>query len=162
LVKKHNVPCVLADHWASGSAGAEGLAQEVVRAIETQPSKFKLLYPDDMPLAEKIRTVSREIYGAADIALDPEAAKKLKEFEKEGFGAMPVCIAKTQFSFTTDPAVKGAPSGHIIPVRGVRLSAGAEFVVALCGDILTMPGLPRVPAANSIAVTPDGKITGLF
>jgi formate--tetrahydrofolate ligase len=162
LVGKHGVPCVLADHWGSGGAGAVDLANEVVRTIETKPSRFKPLYPDEMPLPEKIRTVAREIYGAADIAIDADAEKKLKEFEKDGFGNMPVCIAKTQYSFTTDPAVKGAPTGHIIPVRNVRISAGAEFVVALCGDILTMPGLPKVPAANNIAVTPDGKITGLF
>ncbi len=162
LVGRQDVPCVLSDHWGSGGAGAVDLANAVVRAIETKPSKFKPIYPDEMPLVDKIRTVAREIYGAADIAIDADADKKLKEFEKEGFGKMPVCIAKTQYSFTTDPAVKGAPSGHIIPVRNVRLSAGAEFVVALCGDILTMPGLPRVPAAHGISVTEDGKITGLF
>jgi formate--tetrahydrofolate ligase len=162
LVEKHDVPCILADHWGSGGAGAVDLANEVVRTIEAKPTKFKPLYPDAMPLADKIRTVAREIYGAADIAIDPAAEKKLKDFEKDGFGDLPVCIAKTQFSFTTDPSIKGAPSGHIIPVRNVRLSAGAEFIVALCGDILTMPGLPKVPAAHAINVTPDGKITGLF
>jgi formate--tetrahydrofolate ligase len=162
LVEKHDVPCVLADHWGSGGPGAADLAHEVVRTIKAKPSKFKPLYPDAMPLTEKIRTVAREIYGAADIAIEAEAEKKLKDFEKDGFGNFPVCIAKTQYSFTTDPAVKGAPKGHIIPVRNVRLSAGAEFVVALCGDILTMPGLPRIPAAHNIAVTANGKITGLF
>jgi formate--tetrahydrofolate ligase len=162
LVEARDVPCILADHWASGSKGAADLAREVVKTIETKPSKFKPLYPDEMPLAEKIRTVACEIYGAKDIALDAEAEKKLKELEKDGFGNLPVCIAKTQFSFTTDPSLKGAPSGHVIPVRNVRLSAGAEFVVALCGDIMTMPGLPKIPAANSIGLTADGKITGLF
>ena len=162
LVEKRKVSCILADHWGSGGPGAVDLAHEVVRTIKTQKSKFKPLYPDAMPLAEKIRTVAREIYGAADIAIDPVAQKKLEEFEKDGFGKMPVCIAKTQFSFTTDPSIKGAPKGHIIPVRSVRLSAGAEFIVALCGDIMTMPGLPRIPAANNISVTADGKITGLF
>jgi formate--tetrahydrofolate ligase len=162
LVERRDVPCVLADHWGSGGAGAVGLAHEVVRMIKAKPAKFKLLYPDTMPLAEKIRTVAREIYGAVDIAIDADAEKKLKDFEKDGFGNFPVCIAKTQYSFTTDPAVKGAPTGHIIPVRNVRLSAGAEFVVALCGDIMTMPGLPRIPAAHNISVTANGKITGLF
>ncbi len=162
LVEKRKVKCIMADHWGSGGAGAVDLAHEVVRTIKATPSKFKPLYPDSMPLSEKIRTVAREIYGAADIAIDPEAEKKLLEFEKDGFGKFHVCIAKTQYSLTTDPAVKGAPKGHIIPVRSVRLSAGAEFVVALCGDIMTMPGLPRVPAANNITVTADGKIAGLF
>jgi formate--tetrahydrofolate ligase len=162
LVEKYGIPCALTDHWALGGAGAENLAREVVRAIETKHASFKFLYPDAMSLADKIRTIAREIYGAKDIALDSDAEKKLKEFEKGGFGNYPVCIAKTQFSFTTDPAIKGAPIGHIIPVRAVHLSAGAEFVVALCGDILTMPGLPKVPAANFIAVNETGKITGLF
>lgn len=162
LVATRDVPCVLSDHWGSGGAGAEDLAREVVHTLETKPSTFKPLYPDDMALVEKIRTVAREIYGAADISIDAVAAKKLEEFEKDGFGNLPVCIAKTQYSFTTDPALKGAPTGHIIPVRNVRISAGAEFVVVLCGDILTMPGLPRVPAAEKINLTPDGKITGLF
>ncbi|MDE1902215.1 MAG: formate--tetrahydrofolate ligase, partial [Alphaproteobacteria bacterium] len=143
-------------------AGAADLAREVVRTIDTTPAQFKWLYPDAMPLTDKIRTVAREIYGAADIAVDAAAAKKLAEFEKDGFGHLPVCIAKTQYSFSTDPSLRGAPSGHIIPVREVRLSAGAEFIVAVCGDILTMPGLPRIPAANAISVTADGRITGLF
>ncbi len=162
LVQKRDVSCILSDHWARGGEGAVELAKEVVRTIETKPSQFKPLYPDEMALADKIRTVAREIYGAADISIDADAAKKLAELEKNGFGKLPICIAKTQFSFTTDPAVKGAPSGHVIPVKSVRLSAGAEFVVALCGDIMTMPGLPKVPAANNIGVTAEGKITGLF
>ncbi|MDR3448768.1 MAG: formate--tetrahydrofolate ligase [Alphaproteobacteria bacterium] len=162
LVAATGTACVLADHWGNGGAGAAELARTVVKTIEDIPSQFKPLYPDEMPLADKVRTIAREIYGAADIALDDAAAKRLKEFEKNGFGHLPVCIAKTQFSFTTDPAQKGAPSGHIIPVREARLSAGAEFIVVLCGDILTMPGLPRIPAANSIAVGADGKISGLF
>jgi formate--tetrahydrofolate ligase len=162
LVAQRGIACILSDHWGSGGEGAIDLAREVVKTIETKPSHFKPLYPDAMPLADKIRMVAREIYGAADIALQPAAQKSLAEFEKGGFGNLPVCIAKTQYSFTTDPAVKGAPSGHIIPVREARLSAGAEFIVAICGDIVTMPGLPRIPAAHNIAVTADGKITGLF
>jgi formate--tetrahydrofolate ligase len=162
LVSAHNVECIQADHWGSGGAGAADLAREVVRIIDTTPSHFKPLYPDDMPLAEKTRIIAREIYGATDIAIDHAAQIKLTEFEKNGFGHLPVCIAKTQYSFTTDPTQKGAPSGHIIPVRDARLSAGAEFVVVLCGDILTMPGLPRIPAANTISVGADGRIVGLF
>ncbi|MDR3423474.1 MAG: formate--tetrahydrofolate ligase [Alphaproteobacteria bacterium] len=162
LVEQRGVACILADHWGSGGAGAADLARAVVSTIDSTPSNFNPLYPDDMPLAEKIRTVAKEIYGAADIAIDASAQKRLAEFEKDGFGSLPVCIAKTQYSFTTDPAAKGAPTGHIIPVRDARLSAGAEFVVVLCGDILTMPGLPRVPAAEGISVTAEGKIQGLF
>ncbi len=162
LVSEKGVACISSDHWGSGGVGAENLAREVVRTIETTPSGFHFLYPDSMPLVDKLRTVAQQIYGAADIAIDPAAAKKLAEYEDDGFGDLPVCIAKTQYSFSTDPNMRGAPSGHIIPVRDVRLSAGAEFVVAMCGDILTMPGLPRVPAANNISVTAEGQITGLF
>ena len=162
LVAARGVTCVLADHWGNGGEGAADLAREVVRVIDAEPTQFRTLYPDAMSLVEKIRTVAREIYGAADITIEQAAQKRLLEFEKEGFGGLPVCIAKTQYSFSTDPALRGAPAGHIIPVREVRLSAGAEFVVVVCGDILTMPGLPRVPAANSISVTAEGRIQGLF
>ncbi len=147
-------------HWAEGGRGAEALAQAVVGAADGG-AKFRLLYPDELPLADKIRRVATEIYGAADIALDDAAAKRLAEFEADGYGRLPVCMAKTQYSFSTDPAARGAPSGHIVPVREVRLAAGAEFVVALCGDIRTMPGLPRVPAANGIRLGPGGVIDGL-
>lgn len=162
IVAQSGVTCVFADHWGSGGAGATDLAREVVNVTDSIKADFHTLYPDEMPLVDKIRTVAREIYGAADIALEAEAKKKLATLESDGFGHLPVCIAKTQYSFTTDPTVMGAPVGHTIPVREVRLSAGAEFVVVLCGDILTMPGLPRVPAANNISVTADGKIKGLF
>jgi formate--tetrahydrofolate ligase len=162
LTSGEGVECVLADHWGSGGPGAADLAHAVVRTIETQPSKFKPLYPDDMPLVEKVRTIARELYGAADISFESSVKSRFAELEKEGFGHLPVCIAKTQYSFTTDPSAKGAPSGHVIPVRELRLSAGAEFVVAICGDIMTMPGLPKVPAANNIEVASDGRIAGLF
>jgi formate--tetrahydrofolate ligase len=162
LVRGCGVPCVQADHWASGGKGAEGLAHQVIGLIEKKTTPFQLLYPDEMPLAAKIKQIATTIYGAADVAIEASALKRLDEFEKNGFGHLPVCIAKTQYSFTTDPTARGAPSGHVITVREVRLSAGAEFVVAVCGDILTMPGLPRVPAANAISVTSDGRITGLF
>jgi formate--tetrahydrofolate ligase len=162
LCKKLDVECVLADHWANGGAGAEDLARAVVRTIETKPSKFKPLYPDDMPLWDKVRTIAREIYGASDITADKSVRDRFAELEKEGFGSFPICIAKTQYSFSTNPDAKGAPSGHVIPIREVRLSAGAEFVVVICGDIMTMPGLPKVPAANNIELASDGRISGLF
>ena len=163
LVGARGVDCLMADHWSKGGAGTVELAEAVVRTIETRPAHFTPLYPDAMPLAEKVRTVARQIYGAADIALEPAAARKLRRLRSSRASAtcQMICIAKTQYSFTTDPTIKGAPSGHIIPVRDARLSAGAEFVVVLCGDILTMPGLPRVPAASRISVDATGRITGL-
>ena len=162
LSKAIDVECVLADHWAAGGAGATELAEVVVLTIETKPANFKFQYPDDMKLVDKVRTIAQNLYGAADISVDAAAATKFKDLEAEGYGHLPVCIAKTQYSFSTDPNAKGAPSGHIIPVREVRLLSGAEFVVVICGDIMTMPGLPRVPAANHMDVTADGRVTGLF
>jgi formate--tetrahydrofolate ligase len=157
-----SVECVLADHWAQGGAGAEELARTLVRTIETKPSDFHPLYPDDMKLWDKARTIAQEIYGADDITADKSVRDRFAELEKEGFGKLPICVAKTQYSFSTNPDAKGAPSGFTIPIREVRLSAGAEFVVVICGDIMTMPGLPKVPAANNIELAPDGRITGLF
>jgi formate--tetrahydrofolate ligase len=162
LCDKLGVECVLADHWAEGSAGATDLARAVVKTIETTPSKFKPLYPDDMSLWEKTRLLGKEIYGASDVTADKGIRDRFAELEKDGFGKFPICIAKTQYSFTTSPDTKGAPSDFTIPVREVRLSAGAEFVVVICGDIMTMPGLPKVPAANNIELAADGRITGLF
>ncbi|KAF2989168.1 formate--tetrahydrofolate ligase [Methylocystis sp. MJC1] len=162
LCKAEGVDCVVADNWGSGGAGAADLARAVVQTIETQPSNFKPLYPDELPLPEKVRTIAKELYGAADISYDSSIKARFAELEKEGFGNFPVCIAKTQYSFSTDANAKGAPSGHIIPIRELRLSAGAEFIVAVCGDIMTMPGLPKVPAANNIAVDSNGRIAGLF
>jgi formate--tetrahydrofolate ligase len=156
------VEALMADHWAMGGAGAADVAKAVVKTIDSGRSKLKLLYPDEMPLAEKIRTIAREVYRAKDIALDGSVRDQLASFEAMGYGKLPVCIAKTQFSFSTNPDLKGAPTDHVIPVREVRLSAGAEFIVAICGDIMTMPGLPKVPAADSIDVGADGKIVGLF
>jgi len=138
------------------------VAHAVVKVIESGKGKMKLLYPDDMPLLDKIRTIAREIYRAKDIDVPRPVRDQLAQFEAMGFGKVPVCIAKTQYSFTTNPDAKGAPNDHIVTVREVRLSAGAEFVVAVCGDIMTMPGLPKVPAANSIDIGPDGRIVGLF
>jgi formate--tetrahydrofolate ligase len=152
----------MADHWAMGGEGAADVARAVVKIADGGKSKLKYLYPDDMPLTEKIRTICREIYRAKDISMDKSVRDQLASFEAMGYGKFPICMAKTQYSFTTNPDAKGAPSDHIIPVREVRLSAGAEFVVVICGELLTMPGLPKVPAADSIDVGPDGRIVGLF
>jgi formate--tetrahydrofolate ligase len=156
------VECIISDHWAKGGPGAADLAKAVLKTIDTTPSKFALLYPDDMPLWKKAQTVAREIYGADDIIGDQKVRDRFKELQEQGYGHFPVCIAKTQYSFTTDPDKKGAPKHHVVPVREVRLSTGAEFVVAICGDIMTMPGLPKIPSANKIDITPEGRILGLF
>ncbi len=162
LCAKEGVEAVVADHWARGSEGAADLAHAVVALADSGRAEFKLLYPDEMPLRDKIRTIAQKIYRARDIAIEKPAEDRLAELQKAGFGHFPVCIAKTQYSFSTDPNAKGAPEDHVLGVREVRLSAGAEFVVAVCGEIMTMPGLPRVPAANNIELTDDGRITGLF
>ena len=159
---KLGVDALMADHWAMGGEGAADVARAVVKAAESGKSKLQLLYPDEMPLADKIRTIAQKIYRAQDIAIDASVRTQLKNFEDMGYGKLPVCIAKTQYSFSTNPDLKGAPTGHTIPVREVRLSAGAEFIVAVCGDIMTMPGLPRTPAADSIDIGADGRIVGLF
>ena len=162
LCAKEGVEAVIADHWARGGEGAADLARAVVKLVDSGKADFRLLYPDDTPLRDKIRTIAQKIYRARDITVEKPAEDRLAELQKAGFGHFPVCIAKTQFSFTTDPNAKGAPSDHVLPVREVRLSAGAEFVVVICGDIMTMPGLPRVPAAANIGLTEDGRVTGLF
>ncbi len=153
------VPCT---HWADGAAGAAGLARAVLDRIGEGGARFAPLYPEEMPLAEKIRTVAREIYRAREVAIPAAVARRLAAFEAAGFANVPVCIAKTQYSFSADPTLLGAPAGHVLPIRAVRLSAGAGFVVALAGEILTMPGLPRVPAAEQIGLGPDGMVRGLF
>ena len=160
--KKLGVAALMADHWAEGGKGAADVARAVVKVAESGKSKLKLLYPDDMPLYEKIRTIAKEIYRAKDISADKSVRDQLASFEAMGYGKFPICVAKTQYSFSTNPDAKGAPTDHTINVREVRLSAGAEFVVAICGEIMTMPGLPKVPAADAIDVGPDGKIVGLF
>ena len=152
----------LCRHWAEGGVGALGLAEAVAALARSGEARFAPLYADALPLAGKIETIAREIYRADGVALAPVAAKKLARFEAEGFGALPVCMAKTPYSFSADPALVGAPQGFTLPVRDARLSAGAGFVVALCGDIVTMPGLPRRPAAETIGVDRDGVIQGLF
>jgi formate--tetrahydrofolate ligase len=162
LCEKLEVECITSDHWARGGEGAVDLANAVVRTVETKRSEFHPLYPDDMPLWKKAQTIAREMYGADDIIADQKIRDRFRELQEQGYGHFPVCIAKTQYSFSTDPDLKGAPKHHVVPIREVRLSAGAEFVVAICGDIMTMPGLPKIPAANKIDVTADGKIVGLF
>jgi len=152
----------LCRHWAEGGVGALGLAEAVAALARSGEARFAPLYSDALPLAGKIETIACEIYRADGVALAPVAAKKLARFEAEGFGALPVCMAKTPYSFSADPALVGAPQGFTLPVRDARLSAGAGFVVALCGDIVTMPGLPRRPAAETIGVDRDGVIQGLF
>ena len=149
-------------HWADGGAGAEALAHAVTARIASGSADYRPLYSLKLSLADKIRAIAQGIYRADDIAIPDTVARKLESFQDAGFGEVPVCIAKTQYSFTADPKVMGAPTGHILPVREVRLSAGAGFVVAICGDIMTMPGLPRVPAAESIYLREDGEIEGLF
>jgi formate--tetrahydrofolate ligase len=153
---------ILCTHWGDGAAGAADLARAVNAEIERGAARFQPLYPDAMPLAGKIGTIAREIYHAADVAIPPPVAQKLAKFEAQGFGHVPVCIAKTQYSFSSDASLLGAPSGHTLSVRDVRLSAGAGFVVAICGDVMTMPGLPRHPAAETIGLDAEGRIDGLF
>jgi formate--tetrahydrofolate ligase len=162
LCAAEGVKSVIADHWAQGGAGAVELAREIVDLAESGSAKLEFLYPEDMPLLEKVRTIAQRIYGAEDIEATKSVQDQFAQLQDQGFGHFPVCIAKTQLSFTTDPNAKGAPTGHTVPIREVRLSAGAEFVVAICGEIMTMPGLPRVPAANNIEVDAEGRITGLF
>jgi formate--tetrahydrofolate ligase len=159
---RQGIVVCLCTHWRDGGAGAVELAREVRALIAGNTARFRPLYDEDMKLAEKIRTVAREIYGASDIGLTDIAARKLASYEAAGFGAAPVCIAKTQYSFSADPKLLGAPEGHVLPVRDVRLSAGAGFVVAISGNILTMPGLPRRPAAEAIGLNDAGEIEGLF
>jgi formate--tetrahydrofolate ligase len=162
LCAAEGVKAVIADHWAEGGQGAVELAHAVVDLAQSGTAKLKFLYPDEMPLLEKVRTIAQRIYGAEDIEASKPVQDQFAQLQDQGFGQFPVCIAKTQLSFTTDPNAKGAPSGHTVAIREVRLSAGAEFVVAICGDIMTMPGLPRVPSANNIEVDAEGRITGLF
>ncbi len=160
--KKLGAQAIVASHWANGGEGTMELAEHVVKLADSGKSKFKPLYPDAMSLEKKIRTIAQKLYGAKDISFDAKIAARFAELEAGGYGKFPICIAKTQYSFSTDPDAKGAPSGHIVPVRELRLSAGAEFIVAVTGDIMTMPGLPRVPSANSIYLNKKGQIEGLF
>jgi formate--tetrahydrofolate ligase len=156
------VDAILATHWANGSAGTEELAVRVAELAESRAAQFAPLYEDNLSLFEKIETVAKRIYRADEVLADKSVRDQLKRWEADGFGDLPVCMAKTQYSFTTDPQLRGAPTGHSLPVREVRLSAGAGFIVVICGEIMTMPGLPRVPSANQIRLDDQGQIEGLF
>ncbi|MDQ3188949.1 MAG: formate--tetrahydrofolate ligase [Pseudomonadota bacterium] len=158
----HGVPVVLARHWAEGGKGAEELARTVVKLIETTPADFRFVYEDDATLWDKVKAVATKIYGASEVTADSKVRAQIKKLQEDGYGRYPICIAKTQYSFSTDPLLRGAPSGHVINIREVRLAAGAEFVVMVCGDIMTMPGLPKVPSAAAIDVDESGRIVGLF
>ena len=148
-------------HWAKGGKGTTDLAKKVVKACESK-KKFNFLYKDDLKLFEKIDLIAKKIYRASRVTASQEVLKQLEHFEINGYGHLPVCIAKTQYSFSTNPKLKGAPSNHEIPIREVKLSSGAEFIVAICGSIMTMPGLPKIPAADKIRLDKNGKIEGLF
>jgi len=158
----HEAPVVLARHWAEGGKGAEEVARAVVKIVESTPTNFKFVYEENAPLWEKVKTIATKIYGASDVTADAKVRNQIKRLQDEGYGSYPVCVAKTQYSFSTDPQLRGAPFGHVINIREVRLQAGAEFIVMVCGDVMTMPGLPKVPSANAIDVNDQGKIVGLF
>ncbi|WP_375280295.1 formate--tetrahydrofolate ligase [Pseudooctadecabacter sp.] len=161
-VSNHGAEAVLSRHWELGSEGSADLATKVAELAEADSANFSPIYPDDMPLAEKIQTICKRIYRADEALMDQKIRDQLKLWEDQGYGHLPVCMAKTQYSFSTDPSLRGAPVGHSVPVREVRLSAGAGFIVAVCGEIMTMPGLPRVPSAENIHLNEDGQIEGLF
>jgi formate--tetrahydrofolate ligase len=166
LLKKkmahQEAPVVLATHWADGGKGAEEVARAVVDLIDKVPSDFKFVYEDDLPLWDKMKAIATKIYGASDITADGKVRAQIKKLQEDGYGHYPICVAKTQYSFSADPALRGAPSGYSVNIREVRLAAGAEFIVMICGDIMTMPGLPKVPSAEKIDLTDDGKVVGLF
>jgi len=161
-VKEQGATAIMCTHWADGGAGTQELAEHVVAMIDKGESDFSLLYPDEMPLWEKVETIATKLYGADGIEAPAAVRNRFKQLQDTGFGHFPVCMAKTQYSFSTDLNLKGAPTGHTITIRELRLSAGAEFVVAVCGDVMTMPGLPRVPAAASIRLNDAGEVEGLF
>jgi len=166
LLKKrmahHGAAVIVARHWAEGGAGAEELAREVVRLAESGAANCRLLYEDSVPLWEKMQAVAKKIYGASEITADTKVRGAIRKLQEEGYGHLPVCVAKTPYSFSTDPLLRGAPSNHVVNIREVRLSAGAEFVVMICGDIMTMPGLSQDPAARRIDIDDNGRVVGLF
>ncbi len=159
---RYHIKAIKCTHWADGSAGVQEMAEHVVELCDGGSAQFRTLYDDDHSLWEKAATIAKEIYAADDIIADKKIRDQFAKFEREGYGKYPICMAKTQYSFSTDPNLLGAPSGHVVPIREIRLAAGAEFVVVVCGAIMTMPGLPRVPAADGIFVNKDGRIQGLF
>ena len=160
--KDIEVECKISSHWEKGGAGAADLAEEVVIVADSNSSEFKPLYDNKMSLWEKTECIAQNIYGASEIIADKKVRNQFKKLEDDGFGEYPICMAKTQYSFSTDPLLMGAPSGHDVPIREVRLSSGAEFIVVACGEIMTMPGLPRIPAAENIDLDDKGLIQGLF
>jgi len=160
--RDHGVEGFKCTHWADGGKGTEALAKHVAELADKGSSQFHPIYDDAMPLWDKVKTIAREIYRADDIVADKSVRDQFKAYERQGYGKFPICMAKTQYSFSTDPNLKGAPSNHVVPIREVRLSAGAEFIVVICGDIMTMPGLPKVPSAESIGLDAKGQIAGLF
>ena len=160
--KKIGVECKISSHWEKGGEGAAALAEEVIKIVDSNAAKFKTLYDNKMSLWDKTQYIAQNIYGASEIIADKKVRNQFQKFEDDGFGDYPICMAKTQYSFSTDPLLMGAPSGHDVPIKEVRLSAGAEFIVVVCGDIMTMPGLPRIPAAENIDVDNQGLIQGLF
>ena len=160
--KTLGVKASICTHWSKGGEGAKDLAKTVVEICENSTNTFKFLYQDELPLFKKIQTIAQEIYHASEVVADTKIREQLKDFEKRGYGKLPICIAKTQYSFSTDPNLKGAPTGHVLPIREVRLSSGAEFIVVICGTIMTMPGLPCIPAAENIKLNQKGEIEGLF
>ncbi len=162
VCKEYGATAIDCTHWADGGAGTEDLARHVANLADSGASQFSPLYDSSMPLWDKMKTIATRIYGADDIIADKKVRGQFEQFQKDGYGHLPICVAKTQYSFSTDPNLKGAPSGHVTPIREVRLSAGAGFVVVICGEIMTMPGLPRVPAANSIHIDDQGLVQGLF
>ena len=160
--KTLGVKASICTHWSKGGEGAKDLAKTVVEICENNTNTFKFLYQDKLPLFKKIQTIAQEIYHASEVVADTKTREQLKDFETKGYGKLPICIAKTQYSFSTDPNLKGAPTGHVLPIREVRLSSGAEFIVVICGTIMTMPGLPCIPAAENIKLNQKGEIEGLF
>jgi formate--tetrahydrofolate ligase len=162
---RHEVPVLVARHWAEGGKGAEGVARAVVDLIENGPKAadgFRFVYPDEAPLLDKIGAIATKVYGAAGVSCDAKVREQIRKLEEAGYGHYPVCVAKTQYSFSTDATARGAPSGHTVNIREVRLAAGAEFVVMICGDVMTMPGLPKIPSAEKIDLDDEGKVVGLF
>ena len=161
-VAEQGAEAIISKHWADGSAGSEALAIRVAELADANSANFAPIYPSEMSLADKIQTICKRIYRADEAIMDKKIRDQLKDWEAQGYGDLPVCMAKTQYSFSTDPNLRGAPDGHSVPVREVRISAGAGFIVAVCGEIMTMPGLPRKPAAQTIGLNESGEIEGLF
>ena len=161
---KHDAPVIVARHWAEGGKGAEDVARAVVDTLDRQdgPSPCKFVYEESATLMEKITAIATKIYGAAGVSADAKVSGQIKKLQDDGYGHYPVCVAKTQYSFSTNPNSRGAPTGHTLNIREVRLAAGAEFIVMVCGDIMTMPGLPKVPSAEKIDLDASGKVVGLF